>query len=49
MKLAEQTDVRLRDARDILEQVCDSVAGFGQLALGQGLPNSTIQGLQRLF
>jgi serine/threonine-protein kinase HipA len=49
LKLAEQADLRERDAREILDQVRAAVADFGTLAKEAGVANHSIQRLRRVF
>ena len=43
LKLADQVDLRSRDAREIIEQVGGAVAGFGKLAAKLKLSKATIE------
>lgn len=49
LKLAEQADLRARDAREILEQVRGAVADFGALAKAAGVSRPSIHRMQRIF
>lgn len=46
LKLADQVDVRARDAKEIIEQVRDAVAGFRKLATKLKLSKTTLERVQ---